>query len=77
MSRRRRTLIAIAAIELLLAGGWIWLHSMALNSPDASRDSTRVIGELFGGTMALLLTLSPLLYLLAPKNDTRAASGRK
>lgn len=26
MSRRKRTLIAIVAIELVLAGGWIWLH---------------------------------------------------
>lgn len=80
MSRRRRTLIAIVVLELLLAGGWIWLHGMALTSPHATPGSTRVIGEVFGGAMGLLLALSPLLYLLARNNDraARAASaGRK
>ena len=28
----------------------------------ATSDSTRVIGEVFGGAMGLLLALSPLLY---------------
>ena len=41
MSRRTRTLIGIVVIELLLAGGWIWLHGKALTSPHATRDSTR------------------------------------
>lgn len=77
MSRRTRTLIGIVVIELLLAGGWIWLHGMALTSPHATRDSTRVIGEVFGGAMGLLLALSPLLYLLARSNDRKAASGLK
>lgn len=76
MSRRARTLIGILVIELLLAGGWLWLHGMALASPHATRDSTRVIGEVFGGAMVLLLVLSPLLYLLARANDRRAASAR-
>lgn len=77
MSRRRRTLIGIVVTELLLAGGWIWLHGMALTSPHATKDATRVIGEVFGGAMGLLLALSPLLYLLARNNDRRASSGRK
>ena len=77
MSRRRRTLIGIVVIELLLAGGWIWLHGLALTSPHATKDSARVIGEVFGGAMGLLLALSPLLYLLARNNDRRASSGRK
>ena len=55
MSRGTRTLIGIVVIELLLAGGWIWLHGMALASPHATKDSTRVIGEVFGGAMGLLL----------------------
>ena len=77
MSRRRRTLIGIVVIELLLAGGWIWLHGLALTSPHATKDSTPVIGEVFGGAMGLLLALSPLLYLLARNNDGRASSRRK
>jgi hypothetical protein len=74
MSRRKRTLIAIVVIELLLAGGWIWLHGMAMTSPHATKDSARVIGEVFGGAMGLVLALSPLLYLMARKNDRTAAS---
>jgi hypothetical protein len=74
MSRRKRTLIAIAVIELLLAGGWIWLHGMAMTSPHAARDSARVIGEVFGGAMGLVLALSPLLYLMARNSDRTAAS---
>jgi hypothetical protein len=74
MSRRKRTLIAIVVIELLLAGGWIWLHGMAMTSPHATRDSARVIGEVFGGAMGLVLALSPLLYLMARSNDRKAAT---
>jgi hypothetical protein len=77
MSRRARTLISIVVIELLLAGGWIWLHGMALPSPHATRDSVRVIGEVFGGAMGLLLALSPLFYLLARSNDRKSAHGGK
>lgn len=73
MSKRKRTVIAIAVIELLLAGGWIWLHGVAVTSSRASGDSTRVIGEVFGGAMALILGLSPVLYLVARRNDRQAA----
>ena len=74
MSRRKRTLIAIVVIELLLAGSWIWLHGMAMTSPHAARDSARVIGEVLGGAIGLVLALSPLLYLMARNNDRTAAS---
>ena len=74
MSRRKRTLIAIVVIELLLAGGWIWLHGMAMTSPHAAKDSARVIGEVFGGAMGLVLALSPVLYLMARNSDRTAAS---
>lgn len=76
MSRRKRTMIAVVVIGLLLAGGWIWLHGMAPTSPHAMPGSTRIIGEVFGGAMGLLLGLSPLLYLLA-RNSDRAASARR
>jgi hypothetical protein len=77
MARRKRTLIAIVVVELLLAGGWIWLHGMAMTSPHAAKDSPRVIGEVFGSAMGLVLALSPLLYLMARNNDrTAASSGR-
>ena len=77
MSKRKRTVIAIVVIELLLAGGWMWLHNLAITSPRATPDSARVIGQVFGGAMALILALSPLLYLMARKNDKRPAAGTK
>jgi hypothetical protein len=72
MSTRKRTVIAIIVIELLLAGGWLWMHSAAATSSRASSDSTRVIGEVFGGAMGLILGLAPVLYLMARRNDRRA-----
>ena len=74
MSKRKRTVIGIIVIELLLAGGWIWLHGVATTSSNASGDSTRVIGEVFGGAMGLILGLSPVLYLVARRNDRRATN---
>ncbi len=74
MSKRKRTVIGIIVIELLLAGGWIWLHGVAVASPHASGDSVRAIGEVFGGAMGLILGLSPVLYLVARRNDLRATN---
>jgi hypothetical protein len=48
-----------------------------LNSPQATRASTRVIGEVFGAAVGLLLALWPVLYILARSNDKRAAFERK
>jgi hypothetical protein len=71
MSKRKRTIIAVVVVELLLLGGWIWLHALAMTSPHATADSARVIGQMFGGAMAVVLMLSPLLYLMARRNDRR------
>jgi hypothetical protein len=71
MSRRKRTIIALIVVELLLGAGWFWLHNMALTSARASPDSTRVIGEVFGAAMGIVLALSPFLYLMARKNDLK------
>jgi len=71
MSKRKRTVITVAVIELLLLGGWIWLHGMAMASPHATAGSTQAIGEVFGAAMGIVLALSPFLYLMARKNDKR------
>ena len=71
MSKRKRTVIALIVVELLLAAGWFWLHNMALTSARASPDSIRVIGEVFGAAMGIVLALSPLFYLMARKNDVK------
>jgi zinc transporter ZupT len=72
MSRRKRTMITLAVVELLLLGGWIWLHGMAMASPNATADSTRAIGEVFGAAMGIVLALAAVLYFLAGRNDRRA-----
>jgi hypothetical protein len=76
MSRTKRTLIAIATLEALLLGGWLWLHNLAMTS-STTPDAGRVIGEVFGGAMGGLLCLAPLLYLMARNNDRRSAAQQK
>ena len=71
MSKRKRTVITLIVVELLLAAGWFWLHNMALTSARAGPDSTRVTGQVFGAAMGIVLALSPLLYLMARKNDLK------
>ena len=71
MSKRTRTIIVLILIELLLAGGWIWLHNMAISSPNANPDAPRVIGQVFGAAMGIILGLSPFLYLFARRNDLK------
>ncbi|HEY0130045.1 MAG TPA: hypothetical protein VGB57_01480 [Allosphingosinicella sp.] len=76
MTRTRRTILALVALELMLAGLWFYLANMAATSPGASADSGRVIGQTMGTVMGAVLGLSPLLYLLARSNDRKAAAAR-
>jgi hypothetical protein len=68
--------IVLIVVELLLAGGWFWLHNLALTSSNAGPDSARVIGQTFGAAMGIVLALSPLLYLLARRNDLKGVKGK-
>ena len=77
MTKRKRTLIGIVVIELLLAGFWYYLHTEMATSPNASPDSAEVIGRTMGGAMGLILGLSPLLYLMARRNDRRDEEKRR
>lgn len=73
MPKVKRMIVGVGILELLLAGGWIWLYGLAAASPQASAESTRVIGEAFGTAMALVLVLTPLLYLVMRKSERRRA----
>jgi hypothetical protein len=77
MSRAKRTIVLLAAIEVILAGAWIYLARMAATSPGASPDAGRTIGETMGTAMGVVLGLAPFLYLLARGNDRRAAAAKK
>jgi len=72
MSRRKRVIIAIIVLEVLLGLGWLWLSRAAVSSGNANPDAPRVIGQVFGTAMGILLGISPLLYLFARHNDRRA-----
>ncbi|MGD9885612.1 MAG: hypothetical protein AB7F22_33445 [Reyranella sp.] len=71
MSRRKRVIIAVIVLEVLLGLGWIWLSQVAV-SGGGNPDAPRVIGQVMGGAMGILLGISPLLYLFARGNDRRA-----
>jgi hypothetical protein len=68
MSKRKRTILAIIFIELMFAAGWFYLASLA-----QTPESARRIGEAMGLVMGILLGLSPLLYLIARRNDLKDA----
>ncbi len=73
MSKLKRMVVGVVVLELLLLGGWIWLRGLAMASPHATADSTRVIGEVFAAAMGLVLVVTPFLYLLMRKNERRRA----
>ena len=73
MSRRKRVIVAVVVIEVLLGLGWIWLSHAAVSGGSSNPDAPRVIGQVMGTAMGILLGISPLLYLLARSNDRRAA----
>ena len=72
MSRRKRVIIAVIVLEVLLGLGWIWLTNAATSGGSSNPDAPRVIGQVMGTAMGILLGISPLLYLFARSNDRRA-----
>lgn len=70
MSKRKRVLLGIGAIEVFLAGLWFWLAGMVAQNPDrASPDAQVVIGETMGMVMGALLGLAVPLYVVARRSD--------
>jgi hypothetical protein len=74
MTRAARTIVLLVAIEIFLAGLWVYLANLAATSHGASPDAGRVIGRTMGGAMGVILGLAPFLYLLARSNDRKAAA---
>ena len=72
MSRRKRVIIMVVVLEVLLGLGWIWLSHAAVSGGSSNPDAPRIIGQVMGAAMGIVLGISPLLYLLARNNDRRA-----
>jgi hypothetical protein len=72
MSRRKRVIIMVIVLEVLLGLGWIWLSHAAVSGGSSNPDAPRIIGQVMGAAMGVVLGISPLLYLLARNNDRRA-----
>ena len=56
MSRRTRVVIVLIVVELLLAGGWFWLHNLALTSSNAGPivDTVIAVPVLGAGVLAIV-----------------------
>lgn len=67
MSYRTRTIAAVVLIELLLAGFYLYIAAMPGNTPDAAAERGRIIGTVMG----VIAGLSPILYLMARRNDRK------
>lgn len=72
MSYRKRTLLLVLAIEFGLA----YFYLYAMRSP-GSPEQIAERGRLIGMVMGVILGLSPLLYLIARKNDLKKAERDK
>ncbi|HEX8063205.1 MAG TPA: hypothetical protein VF535_08305 [Allosphingosinicella sp.] len=70
MTRTKRTILALVLLELFLAGLWYYL----VGAPGAGPDTGRVLGQTMGMAMGVILGLSPVLILLARRNDQKAAA---
>ena len=70
MSKKARTVIAIALVELLLAGIWYYLASLGAAHPErAAPEFQRTVGSTMGTAMGAFLGLGLILFLIAAKRD--------
>ncbi len=67
MSYRTRTIAAVVLIELLLAGFYLYIAGMPGNTPGAAAERGRIIGTVMG----VIAGISPILYLMASRNDRK------
>ena len=70
MTYKTRTLLAIAVVELLLAGIWFYLASLGATNPDRVQPGFQEnLGSTMGGAMGAFLGLGLILFLMAAKRD--------
>lgn len=67
-----RLVVALAVIELLLAGGWFWMASFGAANPDrVTSDFQSTLGQTMGAAMGALLGFGVLLFFIAARADAR------
>jgi hypothetical protein len=74
MSKKARVILAMVIIEGALAGIWWYLASYGAANPDrVTADFQGVVGQTMGMAMGGLLGLGLILFVVAARNDRKAA----
>lgn len=74
MSKKARLILAMIIIEGALAGIWWYLASYGAANPDrVTADFQGVVGQTMGAAMGGLLGLGLILFVVAARNDRKAA----
>lgn len=70
MTYKSRTMLAIALVELLLAGIWFYLASLSATNPDRVEPGFQEnLGSTISGAMGVFLGVGLILFLMVAKRD--------
>ncbi|ESY57719.1 MULTISPECIES: hypothetical protein [unclassified Mesorhizobium] len=74
MSKKARLILTMVIIEGGLAGLWWYLARYGMANPDrVTADFQAVVGQTMGMVMGGLLGIGVILFLVAARNDRKAA----
>ena len=74
MSKKARLILAMVIIEGALAGIWWYLARYGMANPDrVTADFQGIVGQTMGMAMGGLLGLGLILFVVAARNDRKAA----
>ena len=74
MSKKARLILTMVIIEAALAGIWWCLARFGMANPDrVTSDFQAVVGQTMGMAMGGLLGIGLILFLVAARNDRKAA----
>ncbi|MFC3323952.1 hypothetical protein [Mesorhizobium cantuariense] len=77
MSKKARLILAMVVIEAFLAGIWWYLARHGMANPDrVTSDFQAVVGQTMGMAMGGLLSIGFVLFLVAARNDRKAAQSK-
>jgi hypothetical protein len=77
MSKKARLMLAMVIIEAFLAGIWWYLARYGMANPDrVTADFQVVVGQTMGMAMGGLLGIGFILFLVAARNDRKAAQDK-